>query len=120
MFRTFVLMRLLVGGASYLAPGLSARLSGFDPDGNPQAAYWARLFGVRDVVLGLGALQAEGEARRRIVRLTAACDAADLVSTLAGRRAGYLSPAATALASGVAITAGAVAAAAATEVARTS
>lgn len=120
MFRTFVLMRLLVGGASYLAPGLSARISGFDPDGNPQAKYWARLFGVRDVVLGLGALQAEGEARERIVKLTAACDAVDVASALAGRRGGYLSPAATALAGGLAVAAGAVAAAAATEVARTS
>lgn len=115
MFRTFVLMRLLVGGVSYLAPNLGGRLSGFDPAGNPQAAYWARLFGVRDVVLGLGALQADGAARRNIVQLTAACDAADVASALIGRRAGYL-PARTALlAGGLAVAAGAVAAAAAAE-----
>jgi hypothetical protein len=118
MFRSFVLMRLVVGGASYLAPRLSARLSGFDPDGNPQAAYWARLFGVRDVVLGIGALQAEGDARRRIVKLTAVCDAVDLVSALAERRAGYLSTGTAALAGAVAITAGAVAASAAAELDR--
>ena len=115
MLRTFVAMRLLVGGTSWLAPAMSARLSGFDPAGNPQAAYWARLFGVRDVVLGLGALQLTGDARRRLIQLTAACDVADLVATVLGRRSGSL-PARTALLAGsVAVAAGAVAAAAAAE-----
>ena len=113
MLRTFALMRVLVGGQSWLAPKLSARLFGFDPDGNPQAAYWTRLFGVRDVVLGVAALQTEGEARRRIVQLTAACDAADLASAVIGRRAGYLSGTTALLAGGLALGAGVVASAAA-------
>ena len=116
MLRTFVLMRAVVGGTSWLAPRLSGRLFGFDPDANPQAAYWARLFGVRDVVLGVGALQTDGAARRRILALTAACDAADLAATALARRSGDL-PARTALLSaGLAVTAGAVAAAAVAEV----
>ena len=113
MLRTFALMRVLVGGQSWIAPKLSARMVGLDPDRNPQAAYWARLFGVRDVVLGLAALQTEGEARKRVIQLTAACDVADLTSSVLGRRAGYLSGNAALLSGGLALVAGVVAVAAA-------
>ena len=41
-----------------LAPNLSGRLFGLDPEGNPQASYLGRLFGARDVVLGAGVLRA--------------------------------------------------------------
>jgi hypothetical protein len=114
MLRTFVTMRVLVGGLSWLTPTLSARASGFAPD--PAARYWTRLFGVRDVVLGVAALAAQGDERRRIVRLTAACDVADLAATVLGARAGHVPPRAALLAGGVATTAGAVALAAAAEV----
>jgi hypothetical protein len=116
MLRTFVVMRVVVGGVTWLAPEASARLSGFDPRANPQAAYWARLFGVRDVVLGLAAHRSSGAARRRIVALTAACDAADLAATVLGRRAGHVPPRAALLAGGLAAGAGAVAWAAASGV----
>lgn len=109
MLRTFALMRVLVGGQSWIAPKLSARMVGLDPDRNPQAAYWARLFGVRDVVLGVAALQLEGDARRRILQLTAACDAADAASSVLGRRGGYLSGTAALLSGGLAVGAGIVA-----------
>ena len=84
-------MRLLIGAPTYLAPNFSAPLVGMDPRRNPQAAYWARLFGVRDAALGIAALQTEGEARRRILQLTAACDAADFGAALMARRGGYAS-----------------------------
>jgi hypothetical protein len=113
MFPVFAAMRILVGGMSYAAPRLSARLFRFDPAGNPQSSYWARLFGVRDVALGVGALQASGEARRRIVLLTAACDAADVVTTIAERRAGRVARGSALLSAALAITAGVVAVAAA-------
>ena len=113
MFRTFVLMRVAVGGLSYVAPRVGGRLVGLDGQGH--AAYWARLFGVRDVVLGVAALTTEGAARRRIVQLTAACDAADVVSAIAGRRGGHLSPVTTGLSAGLAGVAGAVAVAALAE-----
>ena len=119
MLPTFLAMRLVVGGMSYLAPGLSARLFAFDPDGNPQGAYWARLFGVRDVVLAVAAARTSGAARRQVIQLTAACDAADVVTTLLGRRAGYLPRSAALLSTGLAVTAGVVAAAAAAEVEQT-
>ena len=113
MLRTFVTMRLLVGGTAFLAPGLGARLIGL-PRADPQAAYWARLFGIRDVVLGVAALRLAGDQRREVIRLTALCDAVDVGSALLGRRAGF-STATTALAGVTAVAAGAVAAAAGAE-----
>ena len=49
--------RCAVGAGAYLAPNLSGRLFGLDPDGNPQASYLGRLFGARDVALGAGVLR---------------------------------------------------------------
>jgi hypothetical protein len=114
MLRTFVVMRVLVGGVTWLAPGAAARLSGFD--GAPSSRYWARLFGVRDVVLGVAAHASSGADRERIIRLTAACDAADLAATLLGARAGHVPPRAALLAGSLAATAGVVATAAASDV----
>lgn len=111
MLRTFVAMRLLVGGGTFLAPALGARILRFDRAADPEAAYWARLFGIRDVALGLGALRASGQARRDLMVLTAACDAVDVASALLGRRGGF-SPQTTALAGLGALGAGVVAAAA--------
>lgn len=114
MLRTFVVMRILVGGVSWLAPDLAARLSGFDSE--PRARYWARLFGVRDVVLGVAAHAAGGADRERIIKLTAACDAADLAAAVLGARSGDVRPRAALLAGSIAVTAGLVATAAASDV----
>ena len=115
MLQTFALMRIAVGGATYVAPRLSARLFGFDPDRNPQSAYWARLFGVRDLALGVGALQTSGPSRRRVVELTAACDAVDFASTVLARRSGDVPRTAALASGGLALSALAVAALAAAE-----
>jgi hypothetical protein len=95
--RTLAIARIVIGLVSYLAPTLAGRLTGLDARGNPQAPYLGRLFGVRDVVLGIGALRSQGEERARWLRLGLACDAADLGAAIAGGRAGYLPPATTAL-----------------------
>ena len=111
-------MRLLVGGATYLAPHLSAKLVGLTPLRNRQGAYWARLFAVRDVVLGVGAQRATDSARKQALLLAAACDVADVLSAVMGRRAGYLSPAAALATGGLAAAAAAVSTAARAEVDR--
>lgn len=114
MLRLFVTMRLLVGGATFLAPGLAGRLLRLDRPTDHVSAYWARLFGVRDVALGLAALRTTGAARAEVIGLTAACDAADAASALLARRAGF-SLTTLALAGGTAVAAGAVATAARSE-----
>ena len=103
MVQTFALMRIVVGGASWLAPRFSGKLSGFDADRNPQSTYWTRLFGARDVALGVGALQTDGASRRRVIQLTAACDVADFASSLLGRRSGDIPVGATLLSGGIAL-----------------
>ena len=79
--------RVAVGAGAYLAPNLSGRLFGLDPDGNPQASYLGRLFGARDVVLGAGVLRSPRKQKDAWVAAGMACDVADVAAgALAGIR----------------------------------
>ena len=84
-------LRIAIGGGAWLTPNLAARLFGLDADGNPQAPYLGRLFGVRDLALGAGTLASEGRARRSWLVAGLACDIADTAAAFLGRRGGYLS-----------------------------
>jgi hypothetical protein len=88
--RALLLVRLVLGTASWLAPRLVMRAIGFDPDRNPQAAYWARLFAVRDVVLGIGLLASRGDARRLWWRCGMVCDLGDAAAGYVSIRRGEL------------------------------
>jgi hypothetical protein len=90
-------LRIAVGLVSWLAPELAARLFGLDPKRNRQAPYLARLFGVRDLVLGVATLTVKGPERRRLLLAGLACDAADAGAAGLGYRDGYLPAATTAL-----------------------
>jgi hypothetical protein len=83
-------LRLPVGAGAWLTPRFAGRLFGLDNDGNPQAPYLARLFGIRDIALAAGVLQTSGEARKVWLRIGIACDVADAAAGLLGGRAGYL------------------------------
>jgi hypothetical protein len=79
--------RCAVGAGAYLAPNLSGRLFGLDPDGNPQASYLGRLFGARDVALGAGVLRSPRKQKDAWVAAGMACDVADVgAGALAGIR----------------------------------
>jgi hypothetical protein len=110
--RNLAMLRLAVGVSSYLTPNLGGKLFGLDPAANPQAPYLARLFGIRDVALALGALQTAGESRRQWLQLGVLCDAADVGAAVFGRRGGYLSAPTAILVGGVAAAATAMGAAA--------
>jgi Domain of unknown function (DUF4267) len=116
MVRNISLFRIAIGAISWLAPNLAGKLFGLDPSSNEQAPYLARLFGVRDLALGIGALQTTGAQQKQIVQLGLACDAADVAAGLLGRRAGYLSPLATIMVTGGAVAAAAMSAAAIGEI----
>jgi hypothetical protein len=89
--------RIAVGAGTWLAPNLSGRLFGLDPDGNPQLPYVGRLFGVRDVVLGAGVLRSSRKQKDAWATAGFACDLADAAAgAIAGAR-GQLPPAAAAL-----------------------
>jgi hypothetical protein len=82
--------RVLVGVAALAAPGHAFRGAGLDPRHNPQLPFMTRMFGIRDLVLGAGALATNGDERRRWLQATIASDVTDLLAALAGLRAGYL------------------------------
>jgi hypothetical protein len=78
-------MRIVLGLAPFVAADTSARLLGFPADHiNPTARLFARLFGVRDIGLGVLALYAlEHPAAGPFLYLFNACmDGGDVVSVL--------------------------------------
>ena len=84
-------LRVAVGLGAYVAPDLTAKLFGLDPDANPQGAYLGRLFGARDVALAAGLTATSGPARRLWWQIGIGCDAADFVAAVLGVRSGSIS-----------------------------
>jgi hypothetical protein len=72
--------RIVLGAASWIAPGAMARLYGTREDRiTPELEYMTRVFGVRAVALGVGYLASAGQARGLWHRLWLLCDTADTV-----------------------------------------
>jgi len=69
--------RIAIGAMSLLSPSLTARLFLLDPRNNPQLSYMGRMFGSREIALGVITLASSGETRRRLVQLGVAVDGAD-------------------------------------------
>lgn len=90
-------LRVVIGAAAWLTPRLAAKSFGLKAADNPQAPYLGRLFGARDVALGVCTLQATGETQGQWLQIGVAVDAADAVAALAAGRAGYLPPVAAGL-----------------------
>ena len=82
--------RLLVGAVSIAAPGRAFEGAGLDPRRNPQLPFMTRMFGIRDLVLGAGALGTSGGERRRWLQAALAADVIDAAAAIAGHRKGYL------------------------------
>lgn len=78
-------MRIAIGAATFAAPGLTARPLLGASSRTAGAKMFTRLFGARDLVLGVGALQALRENRnpKAWVQLAALCDATDVVTMAA-------------------------------------
>lgn len=88
--RALVLVRFVLGASSWATPKFFMVAIGMDPHANPQAAYMARLFGVRDLTLGIGLLSTSGDARRLWWRLGIMCDVGDMMGGVLSARAGEL------------------------------
>lgn len=82
--------RMTFGVAAWLAPRPVGNAVGLDMEGNPQAAYLARILAVRDLVLACGALGTDGEAQRQWLLAGLVCDSADTLAGVAAGRSGYL------------------------------
>lgn len=100
--RNLALLRIAIGVGAWVAPSLAGKVFGIDAKANPQAPYLARLFGIRDLALGVGLLQSSGEARRMWLQLGVLCDGADVAAAGLGGREGYLSTSTAVLAGGTA------------------
>jgi hypothetical protein len=98
-------LRLAVGASAWATPRLAGKAFGLDAAGNPQSPYLARLFGIRDIALGVGTLSTTGEARRQWLTLGVICDAADAAAGIFAGRGGYLPKVPTVLVTGVALAA---------------
>jgi len=69
--------RVAVGAVAVANPDAAARMFQLDPVGNPQLGYVTRLFGIREVALGLSTLMARGRGRTAMVGLGILVDAGD-------------------------------------------
>jgi hypothetical protein len=101
--RSLAGVRMAIGTSAWATPRLAGKAFGLDSDSNPQSPYLARLFGVRDIALGIGALTTTGESRRHWLALGLFCDAADAAAGVLAGRAGYLPKIPTALVTGTAL-----------------
>ena len=61
-------LRIVIGLVSWVAPNIAGRLFGLDVKNNPQAPYLARLFGIRDLVMGIATLTTSGETQASWLR----------------------------------------------------
>lgn len=67
--------RIAAGLLAWISPRLTAQVFGMSDAG--QSAYSWRLFGVRDVVIGIGTLRSSGAQRRAFLTAGLACDVGD-------------------------------------------
>jgi hypothetical protein len=68
--------RIAAGVLTWINPSLTARVFGMAADGG-QSHYAWRLFGIRDVVIGVGTLLSSGAQRRAFVTAGLVCDVGD-------------------------------------------
>jgi hypothetical protein len=94
-------IRLGLGAVAWLAPGTLAKVFGLSPD-DPSLPFLLRLFGARDVALGLLLQAAEGDEAQRIVEVGIAVDVADSAAGLLAAARGRVPRPAALLAAGVA------------------
>ena len=87
-------MRVAIGALAWLRPDLAERLFGMRVGESP---YLWRLFGIRDVVVGLGTLRSSGAQRRTWATFGLVCDAADGGAAAIGQRQGHVPRSASAL-----------------------
>lgn len=98
-------IRVAVGVGAVAAPRAVGSAFGFRPEENPEAPALARLFGIRNMALGLDLLRDEGGLSPRA---NMAIDLADAAAIIGGGLRGYLSKRALVLGSATALLAAAL------------
>lgn len=80
--------RVALGSIAVAAPAVGAGLFRLDARTNPQLPYMTRLFGGREIALGLATLLTRGSAQRNLVLLGIAVDAVDAGAGVLAARQG--------------------------------
>ncbi|MGO4257096.1 hypothetical protein [Marmoricola sp. RAF53] len=83
--------RIAIGTVALASPELAGKLFRLDSAANPQLGYMSRMFGSREVALGAITLVAKGSARRKLIGLGIAVDAADAFAGVDALRNGSVS-----------------------------
>ena len=81
-------LRFAVGAGAFAAPELTGKLFGLNTTDNHDAIFLGRLFGIRDVALGIGQTVASNESEGLWWQLGVVCDLADAVAAVLMIRAG--------------------------------
>jgi hypothetical protein len=76
--------RIAVGAVAFARPDVAAGLFGLDLANNPQGPYVTRLFGSREIAIGVLTLASRGTTRRNLVLAGIGVDLADAVTGVLG------------------------------------
>lgn len=85
------LARIAIGAASVARPDLAAKAFRLDSRSNPQLSYMTRMFGSREVALGLMTLLSKGRSRKALTTLGIAVDGSDAYAGFDAGRTGAVS-----------------------------
>ena len=85
-------IRLFNGLAALVAPGMLLGRLGVDTEANPAAAYIARMFGIRTVLIGWELLASHGEARQKALKQAVLIHASDTLAAYLAAQTGKLPP----------------------------
>jgi hypothetical protein len=82
---SLIWVRFIIGAISWFLPGAMARLMQIDVKANPALPYALRLFGVRDVLMGMLILAPQGKPLNQQLSIGVAIDLIDVTaSAIAG------------------------------------
>jgi len=85
------LVRIAIGALSVARPDLASKAFRLDHANNPQMSYMTRMFGSREVALGLTTLLSKGRSRRALTALGIAVDGSDAFAGFDAGRTGAVS-----------------------------
>lgn len=94
---TLIWVRFIVGAISWFLPTAMARVMLIDAKANPALSYALRLFGVRDVLMGVLILAPQGDALDEQLCIGVAIDLIDVVASGIAGFTGQISKQATVL-----------------------
>jgi hypothetical protein len=83
--------RIAIGTVALANPNLAAKAFQLDASANPQLSYVTRLFGSREIAIGLVTVLARGSSRRNLVVAGILIDAADAATGYVGMKDGTIS-----------------------------